>query len=275
MAPSVSPDSALFMTSTSKIQINATSPRPKPRDPRVCHQQRDRLLAQYQLLVRPIALHYAGRCPEPLEDLVQVGMLGLLRAAERFETTQQTPFPAFARPHIRGAILHHLRDGAWAVRLPRRQAERHDQLQQVLKRWGSTHADGPSPKAIQGALGMAESQWQLLEQWRSLRHPVSLDLLPVEAPGAQPMPSDGWTLNRSVDELLEPLDQRQQQVLRMVVLAGWSYRRTALALKVSAPTVQRLLHRGLARLRTELEKPAFSLSPVGAGNPVRSAAAGW
>ena len=82
-------------------------------------QQRNQRLERYGDLVRPIAWHYAHRCPETAEDLQQVGLMGLLRAAELYKETLGTPFSAFARPHIRGAILHYLRDQARPVRLPR------------------------------------------------------------------------------------------------------------------------------------------------------------
>ena len=90
---------------------------------RLAVEQRNRLVEAHQDLVRPIAFHYGRCCRESVDDLLQVGLIGLIRAAERFDTQQGTPFEAFARPHIRGAILHHLRDVAPSVRLPRRQAE--------------------------------------------------------------------------------------------------------------------------------------------------------
>ena len=86
--------------------------------------QRNRQVEANRDLVGPIAAHYAAHSAEAREDLEQVGLLGLIRAAELYSSDQGTPFEAFAKPHIRGAILHYLRDQAPAVRLPRRQAER-------------------------------------------------------------------------------------------------------------------------------------------------------
>jgi RNA polymerase sigma-B factor len=63
-------------------------------------------------LVAPIARHYARLTRESADDLTQVGLLGLLRAAERFVASRGLPFEPFARQHIRGAILHYLRDQA-------------------------------------------------------------------------------------------------------------------------------------------------------------------
>lgn len=231
------------------------------------HQRRDQLLLNHRLLVRPIALHYAQLSPEPVDDLMQVGLMGLLRAAESYDPETGIPFESYARPHIRGAILHHLRDRAWLVRLPRRLAERQ------WSQWRPGHGFTPN---VDPAAGLA------LQRWQAMNRPVALDNLEAaadaptdvttdavtETPGQintllQPTPADAegpyvparlammWQ-QRSVEQMLAMVDPRQRQVLRHVVLQGWSYRRTATALKVSAPTVQRLLHRALAELQDRL-----------------------
>jgi RNA polymerase sigma-B factor len=217
-------------------------------------------LLNHQRLVTPIANHYAHLSPEPLEDLIQVGLIGLLRAAEGYDATAKIPFDSYARPHIRGAILHHLRDRAWLVRLPRRQAERQWSQRQIL-------SDQPNER-------MSATE-QALARWRAMNRPMSLETLPTEPAtdptergnamvtglavstpeGEGPYVPNGlaqaWQ-QCSVDEMLAMVGPRQRRVLRHVVLDGWSYRRTANALKVSAPTVQRLLHRALAQLQGQL-----------------------
>jgi RNA polymerase sigma-B factor len=231
------------------------------------HQRRDALLLKHRLLVRPIALHYAQLSPEPVDDLMQVGLMGLLRAAESYDLGTGIPFESYARPHIRGAILHHLRDRAWLVRLPRRLAERQ------WSQWRSGHGirqDADPAAAL------------ALQRWQAMNRPVALDSLETSADASMndatdvltgtlglfnslvgPAPSDGegayvparlamaWQ-PRSVEQMLAMVGPRQRQVLRHVVLQGWSYRRTATALQVSAPTVQRLLHRALSELQDRL-----------------------
>ena len=84
---------------------------------------RRHLIERHLPLVRAIAGRYAG-AGEPLEDLVQVGAIGLIKAADRFDDRHGTPFPAYAAPFIVGEIRHHLRDRCAPVRVPRRlQAE--------------------------------------------------------------------------------------------------------------------------------------------------------
>jgi len=219
--------------------------------------ERNQRVEAYRELVRPIALHYARCSQQPSDDLIQVGLLGLIRAAELFVADRQIPFGAFARPHIRGAILHYLRDCAPSVRLPRRQAE----LQERLRRC-PTH-DHRAVSAWRQHHGVSEDQWHLLQQSRQLNRP--LPLLPdleerLAAPEAQEPAS--MESSRAMDALLARLDPQEERVVRQVVLAGWSYRRLGGAMGISPMTVKRLLCRGLDRLRELLAESGLSpLSP--------------
>jgi RNA polymerase sigma-B factor len=230
-------------------------------------QQRNARIEQYQQLVRPIALHYRQRCAEPLDDLMQVGLLGLLRAAELYSRQRQTPFDAFARPHIRGAILHYLRDTAPAVRLPRRLGEQQQQLAQLRRQ----SAQPPSAEQLREAMGLNAVQWQRLLESGLYRRPLSLDqmLLDPEGPDRLPaVPANCATEERDVQVrmLLGQLESSQRAVLERVVLAGWSYRRTGEALQISPMTVQRRLRSGLAQLHQML-RPGVPAAAVASAAP--------
>lgn len=215
--------------------------------------RRNRRVETYRDLVRPLALHYARRCQESWEDLLQVGMLGLIRAAELYRSEQGTPFQAFARPHIRGAILHYLRDEAPSVRLPRRQAELQERLQRLENAQIGQQGDASAAAQLRARLGVDEEHWRLLLRHRQLCRPMPLEEAQLEELAA---PQDGQPEERlmALRELVERLDPRQRLVVRQVVLAGWSYRRLASQLQVSPMTVQRMLHRGLASLREQLQQ---------------------
>ncbi|MFZ9228795.1 MAG: sigma-70 family RNA polymerase sigma factor [Prochlorococcaceae cyanobacterium] len=215
-------------------------------------------------LVKPIAIGYARQSNVSLDDLLQVGAMGLLRAAERYQSSIGIPFAGFARPHIRGAILHYLRDQAHFVRLPRRMEEWRQQQLPAL-------AGYPEQPALPG--GSLEMRQQLLHQWTALSHPESLEAIDaldaqascwvhVDGTGPADSPDDYsyrpkalntcWT-SPTIQELLKLVPSRHRQVLKRVVLNGWSYRRTAESMGISAPTVQRLLKAGLAQLRLQLD----------------------
>ena len=247
-------------------------------------QRRNALVETHRHLVPPLAGHYWHRCQEPREDLIQVGLLGLIRAAELYREALQTPFSAFARPHIRGAILHYLRDLAATVRLPRRQCELKSRLARLEEELTTeSAAQPPAEGELMRRVGITMEQWRLLRRHKQLCRPAPLDaqLLDQLATPAEDVREDlDDTLTR-VEGLLESLDPRSQQVLRWVVVQGWSYRRTAAALEVSAMTVQRCLHKGLATLRQQLSDTDTPRSRAEALNPGRragrapSAAQGW
>jgi RNA polymerase sigma-B factor len=230
-------------------------------------QQRNARIEQYQQLVRPIALHYHLRCAEPLDDLVQVGLLGLLRAAELYSRQRQTPFDAFARPHIRGAILHYLRDTAPVVRLPRRLEEQQHQLAQLRRQ----SAEPPSPEQLRQAMGLNAAQWQRLLESGLHRRPVSLDHLLLDPEATDRLPAvqaSSAEVEREVEvrNLLGQLESSQRAVLERVVLAGWSYRRTGEALQISPMTVQRRLRSGLAHLH-QLLRAGVPVAAVASAAP--------
>ena len=109
------------------------------RDPAI----RDRLVELNSDLVRYIARRFANR-GEPLEDIEQVGFLGLIQAIDRFDPSLENEFSTFATPTIMGEIRRHFRDRSWAVRVPRR-------LQENLLR---VHA---AQQELQGRLGRPAS----------------------------------------------------------------------------------------------------------------------
>ena len=229
-------------------------------------QRRNHRFATYRELVRPIALHYATRCREPLDDLIQVGLLGLLRASELYREQQQTPFAAFARPHVRGAILHYLRDQAQPIRLPRRQVELLQARRQAAHHWQCEHGEPATLEGLRRLLGLSERQWQRLEQAELARLPVVFDIscletAPAVATNDLDLDDEGGRLDgaatplergRAARAAMAALEPGLAQVVRQVVLQGCSYRRTAALLGVSPMTVQRRLQRGLAQLRQAL-----------------------
>jgi RNA polymerase sigma-B factor len=115
-----------------------------------------RLLIERHLpLVRAIARRFAGG-GEPLEDLAQVGAIGLIKAADRFDADRGVAFGAFAAPFIAGEIRHHLRDRCAPVRVPRRlQAEGVRVTAVELDQVATAHADPMVQAQDRVALGAA------------------------------------------------------------------------------------------------------------------------
>lgn len=224
--------------------------------------RRNRRVEQYRAVVRPLALHYSRCSRESFEDLLQVGLMGLIRAAELYSEDRLTPFEAFARPHIRGAILHYLRDAAPLVRLPRRQAELQERFNRLSRHPALLADPGRAIPMLSETMGISPAEWRRLELQRLLARPANLDdPILVEAVAASTVceACRQEEAGPSVAMMLALLEPRQQLVVRQVVLAGWSYRRLGRQMEVSPMTVKRLLHKGLEQLRLELE--ARGLTP--------------
>ena len=216
--------------------------------------RRNKQIEEHLQLVRPIALHYAFCTGQDKEDLTQVGMLGLIRAAQFFQTSKSVPFSAFAKPHIRGAILHYLRDSVGPVKLPRRVEER---AQALLR--DSTLIDRASFFEKLSAVDRTTIEsYKQKGRWYPLDH----QFLTAD--------KDQWSelVNRERKRMLmnalEKLDCQESAVVDHVVLRGESLRSTASYLGISCMTVQRRVKRALRRLAVDCSE----LSPD-ADSPLR------
>lgn len=229
-------------------------------------QERNARVARHRALVRPIALHYGALCRESVEDLTQVGLLGLLRAAELFRPSEQIPFPAFARHHVRGAILHYLRDQAPTIRLPRRQQELEDRLRRLERLEREPDGRPLGDETLRNRLGLSPGQWQRFQEMRLLGRPVSLDPAVHDLAGEPPIDPSPREERSRVLGLLADLEDRQRRVVQEVVLGGHSLRETARRMGLSPMTIHRALLRALAELRRRLDESS-GFSPVSRLHP--------
>ncbi|HEV7753608.1 MAG TPA: sigma-70 family RNA polymerase sigma factor [Baekduia sp.] len=205
-------------------------------------------------LVRSIAQRYV-RHGEPLEDLVQVGTLGLIKAVDRFDPSRDVALSALARPSIEGEIRHHLRDAGCGPHVPRTDRELaarvHDAEAGLIARLrrAPTHAE------LAQAVGVDEEGVARALQAHDAARPVVLD-------DAAP---DRSTVARGADAaearlLLEAgwdiLDERERRLLELRYRQDFSQREIARELGLSQAHVSRLLRAALDRLRGELDPPA-------------------
>ena len=211
------------------------------------HAIRNQRIEHHLKLVDPIAGHYAKRSGLDREDLKQVGRLGLLRAAEGYEQGQDKPFEVYARPHIRGAILHYLRDSVGLVRLPRRLQE---QAQNTIRNNSSAQQERqamPAELELNVYVYRRRKTWEPLDENR-----ISAD-------------EHGWQLllkqerAKQIWKAIKGLAPAEKKALIEVVLEGASLRGAGAKHGVSAMTMQRRLKRALAQLRAELGDQDASL----------------
>jgi RNA polymerase sigma-B factor len=118
-------------------------------------QYRSQLVDQYIGLVEFLARRFRNR-GEPLEDLVQVGMIGLLKAIERFDLAREVEFSTYATPTVVGELKRHFRDKGWAVRVPRRLQELHLELTKTVNHLGQELGRSPTVPEIAESAGLSE-----------------------------------------------------------------------------------------------------------------------
>ena len=167
-------------------------------------------------------------------------MLGLIKAASAYENSCSVPFQAFARPHIRGAILHYLRDRAALIRLPRRVEEQAQQLcRQPIDQLNAR-------EQLMVAQYRNKSRWSELTDvaadWRQ-DHLVNL--------------AAADRLNQ-VRKAMGELPEDEEKAIVQVVLQGVSLSTVAREFGVSAMTIQRRVKRGLGRLSIALRESQVS-----------------
>jgi len=218
---------------------------------------RNRLIEQHVNLAQSLARRFANRS-EPLDDLEQVAMLGLLKAVERFDPERGTPFAAFAVPTVIGELRRHFRDQGWMVRVPRRVQDLHLRIGAVISELSQQLGQSPTPRQIAQAAGVRdEDVLEALDAGNRYR-PSSLDVTPGgSAGGGETLPGDADIEFASVEDratllnLLHRLPEREQRVMYMRYFEDMTQAEIAEAIGVSQMHVSRLLSRSLQALARE------------------------
>src|SRR2546421_6971310 len=118
---------------------------------------RDELVTAHLGLAEYLARRFANR-GEPLDDLVQVASLGLVKAVERFDPARGLEFTTFATPTIVGELKRHFRDKGWAVRVPRRVQELHLRVTRVIDDLALELGRSPTVQEIAQRAGTSEDE---------------------------------------------------------------------------------------------------------------------
>jgi RNA polymerase sigma-B factor len=138
----------------------------------------DQLVRQYLPTVRQIAKRYSRVNPEAFEDLLQVGCVGLLKAAKVYDPNREhkASFKTFALCYIKGEIRHYLRDHASLVQIPRRLNEISTKISQAEEQLTQELEHAPSPEEISVRTGLSASEVrEALASWETCTRYESLD----------------------------------------------------------------------------------------------------
>ena len=210
---------------------------------------RDQVVRRYMPLVYTLARRYA-RWDQGLDDLVQVGSIGLLKAIDGFDPERDSSFATYAVPKIMGEIKHWFRDAGWAVHVPRAMQQRVLDMNAAVERLGRAQGRSPTPAEIAAALDAPLEQ--VLE---TMEAAVAHDALPLDGSDSSAPFSreeEGYDRILSVGELrpeLQSLPPQDRLVLGLRFGADLTQSEIAALVGISQMQVSRVIRRALARLR--------------------------
>jgi len=219
---------------------------------------RDKVVEAHLPLVRHLARRYADR-GEPLDDLVQVGTIGLLKAVDRFDPERGYAFASFAVPTVLGEIRRHFRDRGWMVRVPRRLQELSRTL--TTARAALTQELGRAPTVDELAQRTGADPELVLEALDSAGSYATVPLDTEDDDGPQTWLAEDDTALEHVEnrEMLRPLlarlPSRERRILALRFVRGMSQSQIAAEVGISQMHVSRLLARTLTQLRSGLTGP--------------------
>ncbi|MFP5326698.1 MAG: RNA polymerase sigma factor SigF, partial [Acidimicrobiia bacterium] len=217
---------------------------------------RDELIEAHIGLAEYLARRFANR-GEPLDDLVQVASLGLLKAVDRFEPERGLEFSTYATHTIVGELKRHFRDKGWAVRVPRRMQELHLRLSAIVSTLSQELGRSPTIPEIAAAAGTSEEEiLEAMEAGQAYRF-TSIDApVPGEEAGSlsQTLGEEDEGMadaehRVALSPLIAKLPERQQLILHYRFFEGLTQSEIAKRLGISQMHVSRLLARSLAQLR--------------------------
>ncbi len=229
---------------------------------------RERLIEQYLPLVRSLARRYSYR-GEQLEDLVQVGCIGLIKAIDRFDLDRGVELTTYATPNIIGEIKRHFRDKGWSVRVPRGLQELNVQLSRLIEQLTVQLGRSPTISELAKAAGTEEEE--VLEALESGRAYSSLSLStgggqdedgeldPLESIGTEEHQYEVSEDRAVLAPGFRVLDERERKILHLRFFKGLTQSQIAQQVGISQMHVSRLIRRSLEKIREEIATEEESL----------------
>lgn len=221
---------------------------------------RDRLVEELMPLVRSLARRYAGR-GEPVDDLVQVGAIGLIKAIDRFDPERCVEISTYAVPTIVGEIRRHFRDRSWSVHVPRGMKELSLRVSRLVDELSTELGRSPTVAEIAAAAEVEEED--VIEALETARAHTSTSLsTPLDASGELTLidlfgeDDAGYeALERGsvVRTGLEGLEERERRIVILRFLKGLTQSEIATELGISQMHVSRLLRSALAAMHGRLD----------------------
>jgi RNA polymerase sigma-B factor len=219
---------------------------------------REELVKRFLPLARQLARRYQ-RTNEPLDDLMQVASVGLVKAIDRFDPERGTAFSTFAVPTILGELKRYFRDSGWAAHVPRGMQERAMRLDQAVEALARKLGRSPSTSELAAELNQTEEEVLEAFEAQSAYDAVSLeqkrsddatsgdtfaDMLATEETSY-----DVIEYEVTIEPALKALAPRDRAILHLRFAEDMTQSEIAERIGVSQMHVSRLIRQALARLR--------------------------
>ena len=225
-------------------------------------QAREQLIEQYMSLVRSLARRYSYR-GEQLEDLVQIGAIGLIKAIDRFDLNRGVELTTYATPNLIGEIKRHFRDRGWSVRVPRGLQELNIQLSRLLEELTVQYGRSPTIPELAKAAGVTDEEvLEALESGRAysaaslstgtVGQDGDQDLDPLETIGTEEHQYEVSEDRAVLAPGFRALDERERRILHLRFFEGLTQSQIAQQVGISQMHVSRLIRRSLEKIREEI-----------------------
>jgi len=224
-------------------------------DPRL----RERLIQMHLNLVRFLARKFANR-GEPVDDLIQVGNIGLINAVDRFDPERGIRFATYATPTIVGEIKRYFRDRGWAIRVPRHLQEINLAANKAVDALVQRFDRSPTVAEIAKEVGASEE-----ETLEAIELGHMYELISLDSEAGQPEDESHTTLadyvggddaileeigvRSSLVDILKRLPDRERKIIELRFFRNMSQTDVARTLDISQMHVSRLQQKALSRLR--------------------------
>ncbi|MEV8433350.1 RNA polymerase sigma factor SigF [Streptomyces sp. HUAS 31] len=229
---------------------------------------RNTLIEMNLSLVRYAASRFRAR-GDSMEDVVQVGTIGLIKAIDRFEVSREVEFTTFAVPYIVGEIKRFFRDTSWAVHVPRRLQEARAELAKATEELSSRLGRMPTTRELSELMSLSEEE--VIEarkasngyQSASLDAAVTGDAENGESVLADLLGEEDPSLElvedfHSLAPLIAGLDDRERRIIHLRFVEELTQAQIAEQIGVSQMHVSRLISRILKQLRAGLLEPGVA-----------------
>lgn len=219
---------------------------------------REELITRYLPLVKSLARRFASR-GQPVEDLIQVGSIGLIKAIDRFDLERGVELSTYATPTIMGEIKRYFRDKGWAVKVPRALQDLNVRLNRVIEQLTVELRRSPTIAELAAATEVSEEEVvEALESGRAYssvsifsggtaEDDESLELL--DYLGTEEEAYEVFEQRRVLAPAMARLDPRERLILHLRFFEGMTQTQVAARVGISQMHVSRLIRKSIENLR--------------------------